>query len=258
MESLLDAQVDSDFDDFDEDINDENDDCDESLSRSERSEADLEYAESEDENDTDDSSRSSNSSNSSSNSSISGVSSGSDDDGYGSEGSSKGEEEEGCDVEKQPDNNALIEALLKTRNKRLRISDKKDELGHKKSKFSHKRNQNATTDHKESTPKHPLNFSRVDSCLRPIDDSLRSTFPLFEDAKKRELSVDIHAGEMLYLPCGWFHEVISSNGGLASKSDSKPSFHMAVNYWFHPPDGKSFEEPYADDFWARNFKARGL
>ena len=45
----------------------------------------------------------------------------------------------------------------------------------------------------------------------------------------RAFEFELHAGEMLYLPCGWFHEV-------RSYGNSKEGGHLALNYWFHPPD----------------------
>jgi len=33
---------------------------------------------------------------------------------------------------------------------------------------------------------------------------------------------------MLYIPASWFHEVFSTGSGAAG--------HMAINYWFIPPD----------------------
>lgn len=54
------------------------------------------------------------------------------------------------------------------------------------------------------------------------------------------LVVELKAGQMLYLPASWFHEVTSW------ASESGP--HMAFNYWMHPPDGQS--SAYADsDIW---------
>jgi hypothetical protein len=49
---------------------------------------------------------------------------------------------------------------------------------------------------------------------------------------------------------GWFHEVRSSSNGSEG--------HLAFNYWFHPPDGDSFEKPYATDFWPDDWKKRNL
>jgi len=50
------------------------------------------------------------------------------------------------------------------------------------------------------------------------------------------LVVELRAGQMLYLPASWFHEVTSW------ASESGP--HMAFNYWMHPPDGQA--SAYAD------------
>lgn len=43
---------------------------------------------------------------------------------------------------------------------------------------------------------------------------------------------NLNAGEQLYLPCGWFHEV-------RSYGDAEQGGHLALNYWFHPPDNLS-------------------
>ena len=53
---------------------------------------------------------------------------------------------------------------------------------------------------------------------------------------------------MLYLPCGWFHEVTSYGRE-----------HMAFNYWMHPPDNlteQGLEKPYTSGFWPRQFQMR--
>ena len=51
------------------------------------------------------------------------------------------------------------------------------------------------------------------------------------------LTIEIRPGECLYLPCGWFHHVTS----LCNSGEC----HMALNYWYHPPDRlDSFEDPY--------------
>lgn len=46
------------------------------------------------------------------------------------------------------------------------------------------------------------------------------------------LPMEIHlkAGQMLYLPASWYHEVTSY-----SDSQEESGLHMALNYWFHPP-----------------------
>lgn len=49
----------------------------------------------------------------------------------------------------------------------------------------------------------PANFSKVDPSL-PREE-LAKRFPLFLEAECR--TVEVEAGQMLYLPAGWFHEV---------------------------------------------------
>ena len=59
------------------------------------------------------------------------------------------------------------------------------------------------------------------------------------------IEVHLKAGQMLYLPASWFHEVtsfsgpsVAVNGHAEGKNDTRNSdtqFHMALNYWFHPP-----------------------
>ncbi len=66
----------------------------------------------------------------------------------------------------------------------------------------------------------PSNFSAIDTS-RPKRDILKE-FPLFKNAQP--LDVEIRAGEMLYLPAGWFHEV-------TSYGDASSPLHMAFNYW---------------------------
>lgn len=57
--------------------------------------------------------------------------------------------------------------------------------------------------------------------------------------------VDLKPGEMLYLPCGWFHQVQSGD----SESPTANDFHLAVNWWYHPPDCNSPEQPYSTSAW---------
>lgn len=51
----------------------------------------------------------------------------------------------------------------------------------------------------------PSNFSRVNPALPRSE--LAERFPLFVEAQ--ECTVEVTAGQMLYLPAGWFHEVSS-------------------------------------------------
>lgn len=82
----------------------------------------------------------------------------------------------------------------------------------------------------------PPHFSRAD-VTRHHD------FPLLSRATR--LEVELAPGEVLFMPAGWWHDVTSySDGGEA---------HSAVNAWFHPPDAASFDAPYSDGLWERDW-----
>ena len=55
------------------------------------------------------------------------------------------------------------------------------------------------------------------------------------------MEVEVLAGDALYLPSSWFHEVISS-----SSEDSE--FHLAINHWFYPPRYGQ-KEIYSSSLW---------
>lgn len=68
------------------------------------------------------------------------------------------------------------------------------------------------------------------------------------------MEIELLAGESLYLPAGWFHEVTSLN--------DRGRAHLALNYWLHPPTNlqrgaAGFERPYKSSFWPDVF-ASGL
>eukprot|EP00584_Thalassiosira_punctigera_P018653 CAMPEP_0172557264 /NCGR_PEP_ID=MMETSP1067-20121228/72347_1 /TAXON_ID=265564 ORGANISM="Thalassiosira punctigera, Strain Tpunct2005C2" /NCGR_SAMPLE_ID=MMETSP1067 /ASSEMBLY_ACC=CAM_ASM_000444 /LENGTH=426 /DNA_ID=CAMNT_0013346313 /DNA_START=58 /DNA_END=1334 /DNA_ORIENTATION=+ len=90
----------------------------------------------------------------------------------------------------------------------------------------------------DKTVKNPNNFSKVDvNCLED-KEKLKETYPDLLDADAAFCHVE--AGSILYLPASWFHEVTSYGTGDG---------HLAMNYWFHPPDGNDFDVPYSTDFW---------
>jgi hypothetical protein len=127
------------------------------------------------------------------------------------------------------------------------------------------------TTNSNETSSRPDNFSTVDQSLSA--DQMEIAFPLFAALKRRNVArtVVLKAGQMLYLPAGWFHEVESCNSN-ASMSDNPTqgsslyengskntgsaaeSGHMAFNYWFHPPDTQQYEKPYSTDFWLQVFE----
>eukprot|EP00316_Scyphosphaera_apsteinii_P016278 CAMPEP_0119317842 /NCGR_PEP_ID=MMETSP1333-20130426/44514_1 /TAXON_ID=418940 /ORGANISM="Scyphosphaera apsteinii, Strain RCC1455" /LENGTH=403 /DNA_ID=CAMNT_0007323901 /DNA_START=189 /DNA_END=1400 /DNA_ORIENTATION=- len=84
----------------------------------------------------------------------------------------------------------------------------------------------------------PPNFSRIPPAASAAE--LRH-FPLVQ--RVRGTACNVKGGEMLYLPCGWFHEVTSYGE------------HIALNYWFHPPDRSTFEKPYTHaSFWENEWR----
>ncbi|MEW5304433.1 MAG: hypothetical protein WDW36_007044 [Sanguina aurantia] len=130
----------------------------------------------------------------------------------------------------------------------------------------------------------PVSFSKVD-VARLTTEEIRIQFPRFPE-RGAGLEADLVAGQMMYLPAGWFHEVASfgaaeeddegeggggesdaapsgSSGDGASPSQS-PCTHLALNYWFHPPDNlrrNGFLQPYANAFhpalWASRQRSAG-
>jgi hypothetical protein len=121
----------------------------------------------------------------------------------------------------------------------------------------------------DSTSSHPANFSRVDTSM-PLNE-IAQRFPLFASeavqSQKREMWLE--AGQMLYLPAGWFHEVTSCDTKTDAQQTQQPHTqqgrggHLAFNYWFHPPDNldstkQGFSQPYTSPFWQRDWDSRGL
>lgn len=108
----------------------------------------------------------------------------------------------------------------------------------------------------EAPEEEPSSFSRIPmahlhdhlgikttAATAPSDDKAQRP-DTYKDLRKAgsPFLVELKAGQMLYLPASWWHEVTSTS------PDGQPSStHMAFNYWFHPPDGlKDFDEPYQD------------
>jgi hypothetical protein len=87
----------------------------------------------------------------------------------------------------------------------------------------------------------PDHFSPVD----PTNNKLGEQYPAFSSC--RECIVEVEAGECLYLPAGWFHFVTSSC------ENKNP--HLALNYWYHPPDRLDrFEDPYQEGYWKESIE----
>lgn len=97
----------------------------------------------------------------------------------------------------------------------------------------------------DKTVKDPNNFSKIKPNMLDDTDVLKESFPDFLNATAAFCTVQ--EGDILYLPASWFHEVTSYGG---------KNGHLAMNYWFHPPDGDSFEQPYSTQFWPNDYKDR--
>ena len=88
--------------------------------------------------------------------------------------------------------------------------------------------------------------------------------------------VTLREGEILWLPAGWFHEVTSASASASASTSTAAggdagggggaadagrggagTGHMAMNYWFHPPDTAHFEQPYSGEFWPYDWSKRG-
>ncbi|TDH65654.1 hypothetical protein CCR75_005375 [Bremia lactucae] len=101
---------------------------------------------------------------------------------------------------------------------------------------------------------YPENFSQVDlsrlSGSEEAQQELHAEYPHFCQAKAA--ICELEAGEMLYLPASWFHEVKSLNS-------TQNYGHMALNYWYHPPDQLTpefYASPYSSPLWQLDWEER--
>ena len=97
----------------------------------------------------------------------------------------------------------------------------------------------------DKTVKDPNNFSRVSVGDFTNSQVLQQKFPKFNDATPA--FCELKVGEILYIPASWWHEVTS----FGSKEG-----HLALNYWFHPPNTEDFNKPYSSDFWQNDYDMR--
>ncbi|QFZ25777.1 hypothetical protein EJF18_10889 [Clavispora lusitaniae] len=102
----------------------------------------------------------------------------------------------------------------------------------------------------------PPSFSSVPPVLAHLDELTDDAevesltkyanehYPGFLNLNKTQ--VWLEPGDMLYLPCGWFHEVTSF------ANEDSPA-HIAMNWWFMPPNGSKASKPYKDDYWKHDY-----
>ena len=109
----------------------------------------------------------------------------------------------------------------------------------------------------DKTVKNPDNFSKIEPHLLDNESELSKLYP--EILKANAAFCDLKAGDIMYLPASWFHEVTSFGDNDCHKEQELNNSlgHLALNYWFHPPDNlNDFEHPYSTDFWPNDFKER--
>lgn len=97
----------------------------------------------------------------------------------------------------------------------------------------------------------PPSFSKVD--LLRSDAEIAAEFPLFP-GRKAAVVAELMAGDCLFLPAGWFHEVTSA-------SPAEGGGHLALNYWMHPPDAldrgpATAASPYRHKMWPQLWRER--
>lgn len=126
--------------------------------------------------------------------------------------------------------------------------------------YKNSEDEDARSSTDDSLPNH---FSWINPASAP-KEKIAETFPIF--SRRRECVVQLQARQCLYLPASWFHCVTScgasnkdcckmeSNGKITNVDVIIPSsVHMAINYWYYPPDNLSnFEHPYHnEEYWGK-------
>eukprot|EP00929_Paragymnodinium_shiwhaense_P010181 TRINITY_DN114719_c0_g1_i1.p1 TRINITY_DN114719_c0_g1~~TRINITY_DN114719_c0_g1_i1.p1 ORF type:complete len:513 (+),score=58.83 TRINITY_DN114719_c0_g1_i1:93-1541(+) len=96
----------------------------------------------------------------------------------------------------------------------------------------------------------PDSFSRFSTVGTIAADLVHSSnvTPVPKELAGKHLTARLQAGDLLYLPASWFHEVLSRGGDAGG--------HLAFNLWIAPPNSTgSFSRPYEDGFWEEKFQA---
>ena len=131
---------------------------------------------------------------------------------------------------------------------------------------------NETEEPEPSEPK-PLKQTSSSSRPRPCNFSTIDPYPSNGQVPNLDppLQVQLKAGQCLYLPASWFHCVFSSSAVLSSngstprtttttirkKDRNDDSIHLAVNYWYHPPDNlQTYQKPYRNVAFWKDYKSK--
>lgn len=95
-----------------------------------------------------------------------------------------------------------------------------------------------------------LHLDEIDDRTRKVLEKLiKKDYPNFSSIQDTSLKVTLEDGDLLYLPAGWFHEVTSYG------DECKDNTHIALNYWFVPPDNGDVHQPYTDSVWQDDYEA---
>eukprot|EP00978_Attheya_sp_CCMP212_P033867 scaffold138915_cov42-Attheya_sp.AAC.2 len=96
------------------------------------------------------------------------------------------------------------------------------------------------SDDEEAPPEKLNNFSTIESGVA-------------KDIPRAQ--VKVQAGDILFLPAGWFHSVTSYSAAVNGENTEEEA-HCAFNYWLHPPDNNDFDQPYQSGFWPSDWSDR--
>ncbi|KAK6877523.1 JmjC domain-containing protein 4 [Candida tropicalis] len=159
------------------------------------------------------------------------------------------------------DDGAIIEEII-----HWKLENLKDDENEEKSKLiaelqsyikQRKQVKKSTTKKKLDPP----SFSKIPPALLHLNEITNNEdlsklkkfadekFPGFLELNKIEIWLD-KPGQMLYLPAGWFHEVSS----FGNEKYDDQGVHIAINYWFIPPNKNQVDNCYQDDYWTEDWK----
>ncbi|CAH6723148.1 hypothetical protein CLIB1444_13S01420 [[Candida] jaroonii] len=110
----------------------------------------------------------------------------------------------------------------------------------------------------------PPNFSKIPPILLHLNELSETQMDKLVAFSKKNFpdlislenyKIWLKSGDMLYLPAGWFHEVSSFGKENEDRElENKDNIHIALNYWFAPPNNDEFDKPYKTSFWAKEFE----
>ncbi|KAI5967985.1 hypothetical protein CANMA_002753 [Candida margitis] len=151
---------------------------------------------------------------------------------------------------------------LEQLNELLSIQESKRKCHCNKSQQDEEANLNGNREQSHDPP----SFSKIPPALLHVDEVddpkqqqrliefANTHFPGFLQLKK--ITVWLEPGHMLYLPASWFHEVSSFGEECDAKDNNSggKGVHIALNYWFVPPNTDNFDNCYKDQYWQQDWE----